>query len=95
MIHSTFIEGCIPVECTWQTVFHIPKGDEGILGIRVVEVIWKAVSRVVNLRIGVVVNFHDIMHRLSSGRGTGIASLEFKMLQKLTTMRYESLYHLF
>ena len=56
------------------------------------EVIWKAVSGVVNCWIGAAVCFHDNMHGFRAGRGAGTASIEFKILHKLANMREEVLY---
>ena len=56
------------------------------------EVIWKAVSGVVNFRIGAAVNSHNTLHGFRARRGTGTASLKVDLLQQLTEMREEVFY---
>ena len=65
----------------------ISKENGEFRDIECIEVIWKAVLEVVNLRIGVAVDLHDTIHRFRARRGTGTASLEGKLLQKLTAIR--------
>ena len=76
-------------------VFLIPKRNIQFRGIRLVEVIWKAVLAVVNFRKGAMVNFHDMLHGFRSGIGTGTASTEVNLLQNLVEMREEVLYEVF
>ena len=68
-----------------------PKRNREFRVIGIVEVIWKAVAGVVNRRIGVAVNFHDVLHGLRVGRGTGTAFLETRIIHQLAAMREEVL----
>ena len=43
-----FSDGRLPIECMWQTVFIIPKGSAEFIGIRLVEVLCKTFSGVIN-----------------------------------------------
>ena len=95
MIQYAFREGRIPVECKWQTLVLIPKGNDEFCGIRLMEVIWKAVLGVVNFWIGAAVDFHVTLHSFRAGRGTGTASLEVNIIQQLMAMREEVLYEVF
>ena len=95
IIQSTIREGRIPMECAWKTVVLIPKGNGTLYGIRLVEDIWKAMSGVVNFRIGLAVYFYDTLHGFMAGIGTGTASLEVKLIHKMTAMRDEVLYEAF
>ena len=64
----------------------IHKGYGEFRGIGVVEVLWKVLQGVINWRIGVTVQFHNVLRGFMTGRGTGTASLESKLLQQLTAM---------
>ena len=57
--------------------------------------LWKALSGVIHLCIGSAVQFHDGLHGLQAGRGTGTASFESKLFQQLNKMREEVLYEVF
>ena len=59
------------------------------------EVICKPFLGVINWRVGVAVQFHDVLHVFLLGRGTGTASLEAKLLQQMMEMREEFLYGAF
>ena len=45
--------------------------------------------------LGAVVQFHNSLNGLRVGRGTGSATLEAKLLHKLTAIREEVLYEVF
>ena len=47
----------------WQTVVLIPNDTSGELrGIRLVEVIWKIVTSLMNRRLMEAITFHDVLH---------------------------------
>ena len=72
----------------WQTVVLIPNDTSGELrGIRLVEVIWKTVTSLMNRRLMEAITFHDVLHGFWVGRGMGTAASEAKLLQQLTSMR--------
>ena len=51
---------------------------------------------ILNLRtLTTSIAFHDVIHRLRVGQGTGIAYPKAKLIQKLTTMMEEVLYAIF
>ena len=65
----------------------IPKGKGDYRGIGLVEVMWKIVAVILNLRLTSSITFHDVLHGFQAGRGTGTATLEAKLLQQLAAMR--------
>ena len=69
------------MDCACQTVVLTPKGNKEFHWTKLIDVIWKAVSGVVNCWIGAAIYFHNTLHDFSSGRGTGTASLEVNLLQ--------------
>ena len=95
IIQYTLREGRIYVECAWKTVVLIPNGNGEFCSISIVDVIWKAVFGVVNFRIGLAVYFYDTLHGFMAGIGTGTASLEVKLIHKMTAMWDEVLYEAF
>ena len=72
-----------------------PQGGGGYRGIDLVEAAWKIIMAILNCRFIASITFHDVLHDFRAGRGTGAASLEAKLLQKLVAMREEVLYMIF
>ena len=64
-------------------------------GIGLVAVTWKVVVVILYRRLTTGITFHDALHRFREGRSTGTATLEAKLLQKLSAMREEVLYVIF
>ena len=56
------------------------------------EVAWKAVAVILNFCFSASITYYESLHGLWLGRGTGTASLEFKLLQKVMAMREDFLY---
>ena len=74
--------------CAYHTVVMIPKGGgNDFRGIGLVEVLWKTISGIINLRLSPFIEFHNTLHGFYSGRGTGTATLEENLLQKLIAIR--------
>ena len=55
------------------------------------EVLWKALSGVINRQIGAAVKFHNVLHEFWTGQRMVTISLEVKLIQKLTEIRKEFL----
>ena len=49
-------------EATWQAVVLIPKGKKDYQGIGLVEVMWKVVAAIINLRFTSSITYHDALH---------------------------------
>ena len=79
----------------WQAVVMIPKGGKDYHGIGLVEVMWKVVAEILNRRLTASITFHDFLHGFRVGRGTGTATFEAKLIQKLAALREEVLYVIF
>ena len=95
LIHTAFREGVLAEEATWQAVVLITKGKKDYWDIGVVEVVWKVVAAILNLRLTASITFHDFLHCFLSGRRTGTATLDAKLLQQLAALREEFLYVIF
>ena len=94
-LQTAFRDGDLAEEATWQAVVLIPKGKGDYRGIGLVEVMWKIVAVILNRRFNSSITFHDVLHGLRAGRGTGTTTLEAKLLQQFTAMREEVLYMIF
>ena len=80
-VQSEFWWGKLAEESTWQAVVLIPKGKKYYRGIGLMEVIWKAVADILNLRLAASITFHNFLHEFQERRGTGTATLESKLIQ--------------
>ena len=68
-------------EAKWQAVFLIPKGGGEYRGSGLMEVVWKVVIVILNLRFTASINYHDYFHGFRAGYDTGTATLEVKLIQ--------------
>ena len=87
LVQSEFREGKPAEEATWQAMVLILKGKKDYRGIVLVEVMWKIVAAILNLRLTASINFHYFLHGFRAGCGTGAATLEAKLLQQLAALR--------
>ena len=53
------------------------------------------VAAILHRRLTTDITYHDFLHGFRAGRGTGTATLEAKLLQKIAAMRGEVLYVIF
>ena len=60
-----------------------------------VEVLWKSISGIINLRLSSSVHIYDVLHGFHAGRGTGTATLEAKLLQNIISMRETVIHSIF
>ena len=60
-----------------------------------VEVLWKAVTNLLEKRLTADITLHDILHRFWAVRGMGTDTTEAKLLQQLTSMRGAVLFEVF
>ena len=82
--------------CACQTVWMIPNGGvTDFLGIGLVEVLWKAISGIINIRLLYSIQLHDVLHDFCAGGETGNATLNVKLLQNLISVRETFLHAIF
>ena len=62
LVQTEFREGRLAEESMWQAVVMIPKGVKDYCGIGLVEVMWKVVAEILNLRLTASITFHDFHH---------------------------------
>ena len=95
LIQKTFRDGAVPEEVAWATMVFLPKGKAVYLGIGITKVVWKVCTTVVNCRLKRSVTLHDALHGFRSGRFTGIATLESKLVHQLEGIAHEPLFQVF
>ena len=95
LVQTTFRAGNLAEKATWQAVVLIPKGKKNYRGIDLVEVMWKVVAAILNRRFTAFITYHNSLRGFRAGRGTGTATPEAKLLQKLTALREKVLYVIF
>jgi Reverse transcriptase (RNA-dependent DNA polymerase) len=71
----------------------IPKGvPDQYRGIALLEVIYKLVSSIINLRISQKIHYHDAIHGFRKGHGTSTAIIEAKLRMQLAKRTTNPLY---
>ena len=83
--------GHLTEECTFQTGVLVPKGNWELLGIGLVEMLWKTVTGILNILLTVAIQFQDILHGFCTSRDMKTTSTEVKITQKLMATREEVL----
>ena len=78
--------GYITMELGRNKLILIPKVNEYIQDIGMLEFVWKVVESVIDTRIKTVQQFHDVLHGLHTGRGSGTPILELKLAQELASV---------
>ena len=76
-----------------KCVHNLGKKNYRVIGL--VEVMWKVVAAILNLRLTASITFHNILHGFWVGCGTGTGTLEAKLLQQLVAFREEVLFLIF
>ena len=71
-----------PQQMLCMIVFLLPKGGDNYRGISLLWPFWKAIGILIDKQMKVIV-FHDSLHGLLGGRGTGTATIEAKVAQQL------------
>jgi hypothetical protein len=61
----------------------LPKGGGDFRGIGLLEIVWKLLESIINVRLTTSITFHDALHGFRAKRGTGTAILEVKLMQEL------------
>ena len=50
------------------------------------EVVWKVMEAVIDARIKIVVQFHDVLHGFCTGRDAGTVIIELKLAHELESV---------
>ena len=92
---ADFYKGRLTEEGMCQTVVLIPMRKGDYHGIGLMEVVWKLVTAILNLRLTASITYHEFVHGFREGLSTVTSTLEAKLIQKLAALRDEVLYVIF
>ena len=81
--------GEVPQEFGWTVLVLVRKGTTDTRGIGLLENLWKVVEALIDTYIRASIQFHDVLHGLWSGRGTGIAILEMNLAQDIAIVDHD------
>jgi hypothetical protein len=97
LIQMAFIGEDIPSAFFVGILVLLPKPDGDFRGIALLEVIYKLISSIINQRLakGLNTKLHDAIHGFRSGRGTGTATIEAKLLMQLAQRANKPLHMIF
>ena len=87
LLQTDFWDRVLTDEATWQAVVLILKGGGDYRIIGIAEVVWKAVAVIFNLQFTASITYHNPLHELRAGHGTGTSILEVKLIQQVPDMR--------
>ena len=73
----------------------LPKGRGWYKGIGLLEVIWKLCASIINNHLRSSVTLHDSLNGFRQGGGSGTATLEANLSQKLEGLFNDPLFHIF
>ena len=62
LVQTSFWDGELAEEATWEAVVLIPKGKGDYRAISLVEVMWKVVAVILNCHFTSSITFHDVLH---------------------------------
>jgi hypothetical protein len=90
----TWTYGIVPCQLLWTIVVLIPKGGRDYHGIRLLEPIWKVISRVIDHRLDTI-QLHNSLHGCCNKCGMGTAIIEAKLAQQLSYLELQPFYGVF
>ena len=84
IVQAVFCDGTLYDKSMWYTVALIPNEyGKDFGGIDLMEILWKTITGILNLRLKSEIAFHDALHGFWTGRRTGTTYLNTKLLQQL------------
>ena len=89
LVQVMFRYGTAQEEIAWETMVFLPKGKGEYRGIRLVEVLWKVCSVVADFCLKRSIVMLGALHGFREGRGTGMATLEAILAQKMVELAHE------
>ena len=92
MLQADFYDGRLVEYTMRQVVVLIYKGGGNLCVISLVDLVWMVATLIVNFPFIASIAFHNIPHGFRAGSGTGMDSLETKLVQQFMSMREDFLY---
>ena len=83
--------GEIPQELRRAVLVLIPKGTMDTWGIGLLETFWKMIAVLIDTRLRVSLQFHDVLHGFRVIKEIGTTITELKLAKELTIMSQDSL----
>ena len=95
LVQHVYETGELPSTIPWGIVVLLPKASGGYRGIGLLEVIWKVLSSIIDVRLKTAISFHDALHGFRAKRGTGTAIFEAKLFQQLASIQQVPVFEVF
>jgi hypothetical protein len=95
LVQHAFETGELPTELPLSVLVLIPKCSGGCRGIRLLEICWKVISKIMDFWMKQGINFDDSIHGFRAERGTSTANIEAKWKMQLSCVRRQTLYQVF
>jgi hypothetical protein len=94
LIQTIWEQGENPEQMSWMVIILLPKGGGVFRGIGLLDPLWKVVEKIMVCRLGTI-EFHPCLRGGLPKRGTGMATIEAKLVQQLPWMEQEPLLQVF
>ena len=75
----------------WNILVLVHKGTRGTRGIVLQDTLCKLVEAIIDTRLRASLQFHDVLHRFRTERGTSMATMELKLAQYVTKINHNPL----
>ena len=95
LVQRMFGDRALLKEFAWEKIVLTLKEKGEFWGIEIVKETWKVCTSMVNCRLERRFVFHDALHRLIEGWGTGMSTLEANLYQQLAGLAHEPLFQVF
>jgi hypothetical protein len=95
LVGHVYETGDLPSCLPWSTMILLPKASGSFRGIGLLEVIWKLLTSIIDVRIKAAIDFHDALHGFWAKRGTGTAIIEAKLFQQLASIHQVPVFEIF
>ena len=86
MVQLVFETGELVTKCIWATIFLLHKVGGEYCSIGLVDAIWNVIALIIDRYLADSIEFRDVLHKFMERRGTGTATIEAKLLQKIVGM---------
>ena len=86
LIQHVWASGTLPMQLPWAILVLLLKSDGGTRGIGLLEVIWKAMSSILDGRLKAAIPFHDALHGFWMGSVERISLSSLRQSLKTTVV---------
>ena len=75
IVHYMWSTMEIQRELGWTILVLIPKGNTDTWRIGILETLWEVVEAIIDTCLRSIIQFHDVLHRFCTGRGTEMSTI--------------------